>query len=163
MNSFNSREVLRAIMKGNLNSLDDYFAKGLRSDQQTEKEGWNLLHQTSVLVGKPANVKSVEFLLSKGVSPNIKDMYGNLPIHYSVRNNDIATVKILIDFGSEINVLNNDGISPLHQALLNPNISIEVVHLLLLNGASTQVGSVNDFANSINNSAVKEAFSQYGS
>ena len=165
MNSFNNREVLRAIMKGDLNSLEGYFADGLSSDQQTENEGWNLLHQSTMLVGKPANVNSVKLLLTKGVSPNIKDVYGNLPIHYSVRNNDIATVKLLIDFSSEINVLNNEGISPLHQALLNSsiNINIELVQLLLSNGASKQLGTVNDFVNSINNTAVKEAFAQHGS
>ncbi|AQQ66414.1 hypothetical protein Mag101_01195 [Microbulbifer agarilyticus] len=150
-------------MKGDLISLEEYFAKGLSSDQQTENERWNLLHQATVLIGKPANVKSVEFLLSKGVSPNNKDMYGNLPIHYSVRNNDIATVKILIGFGSEINVLNNEAISPLHQAVLNSNISIELVQLLLSNGANTQMGTVNDFVNSINNSTITEMFSQHGS
>ena len=114
-----------------------------------------------MLVGKLANVNSVKLLLTKGVSPNIKDVYGNLPIHYSVRNNDIATVNLLIDFSSDINVLNNDGISPLHQALLNSSINIELVELLLSNGASKQLGTVNDFVNSINNSAVKEAFDQH--
>jgi ankyrin repeat protein len=149
-------------MKGDLGSLENYFANGLRSDQKTEKEGWNLLHQSTVLAGKPANVNSVELLLSKGVSPNIKDTYGNLPIHYSVKNNDIATVKLLINFCSEINVLNNEGISPLHQALLNPNICIELVQLLLSSGASKELGTVNNFVNSINNSAVKEVFAQHG-
>lgn len=161
MNSFNNREVLRAIMKGDLNSLEGYFSDGLISDHLTENKGWNLLHQSTVLVGKLANVNSVKLLLTKGVSPNIKDVYGNLPIHYSVRNNDIATVNLLIDFSSDINVLNNDGISPLHQALLNSSINIELVELLLSNGASKQLGTVNDFVNSINNSAVKEAFDQH--
>lgn len=163
MNNFNNREVLRAIVKGDLDSLESYFASGLQVDQKTEKEGWNLLHQSTVLLGKPANVNSVELLLTKGVSPNIKDMYGNLPIHYSVRNNDIATVKMLINFNSEINILNNEGISPLHQALLHPNISIELLQLLLSNGASTHIGTVNEFANSINNTAVKGVLAQYGS
>jgi len=162
VNSFNNREVLRAIIKGDINSLREYFSSGLSSGSLTEKEGWNLLHQATILVGKPANVNSVEFLLKNGVSANVQDMYGNIPLHYSARNNDIATVQLLIDFNSEVNVLNHDGVSPLHQALLNANINIELVQLLLSHGASTKLGGVTEFSKSINNSAVNEVFRQYG-
>jgi hypothetical protein len=53
-------------MKGDVPSLEGCFANGLSSDTTTEKEGWNLLHQATVLAGKPANAKAVEFLLKKG-------------------------------------------------------------------------------------------------
>lgn len=163
MNNFNNREVLRAIMKGDLSSLEIYFSNGLSSNASTEKERWSLLHQATVLVGKPANTKAVEFLLQKGAPINAQDIYGNLPLHYSARNSDIASAKLLIEYGSDVNVLNHEGISPLHQILLKAPINIELVQLLLAHGASTTLGTVSEFAKAINNSSVNEAFEQYGS
>lgn len=149
-------------MKGDTSSLEEYFTNGLSLECVTEKEQWNLLHQATVLVGKPAHSKSLELLLNKGVPVNAKDVYGNLPLHYSARNNDIEAAQLLIKYGSELNVLNHDGVTPLHQALLNVPINIELVQLLLSHGASTTIGTVSEFAKSINNSSVNEAFEQCG-
>jgi uncharacterized protein len=161
VNDFNHRDIIRAIMKGDIPSLEGYFANGLSSDATTEKEGWNLLHQATMLAGKPANAKAVEFLLKKGVPVNDQDKYGNLPLYYSVRNNDVAIVQMLIDCGSDINVLNREGVSPLHQVLLSASINIELLKLLLLHGAKTTFGDVSEFAKSIDNSSVNDLFEQY--
>jgi ankyrin repeat protein len=69
---------------------------------------------------------------------------------------------MLINYGSDINVLNQEGISPLHQVLLSASINIELLKLLLSHGAKTTFGNVSELAMPVNNSSVNDLFEQYG-
>jgi hypothetical protein len=154
---FTRRDVLRAIYKGDIELLESYFKNGLSSSSRTEQEKWNLLHQATVLIGKKPDIGSIKLLLSKGVDANAKDYYGNIPLHYAVRNNDIETVRVLSDGTTAFNTVNAEGVTSLHQALTLKNPNIEIISFLVKMGADPNVGSTLNFAKSIDNREVNQA------
>ena len=155
MTEFNNRDVVRAISKGNVLLLESYFLNGLSSRNVTENEQWNLLHQATLLIGKMANEKSVKLLLSKGINVNAIDAYGNAPIHYAIRNNDVATVKLFVRERANLDISNNEGITPLHQSLLANPVSVELVSYLVESGACIN-DSVLALSNALGNETVIE-------
>ena len=44
----------------------------------------------------------VEVLLEYGANPNDKDNYGNTALIYAFKDNDLYTIKVLLDYGAEI-------------------------------------------------------------
>jgi ankyrin repeat protein len=67
--------------------------------------GWTVLHGTSY--------DFTNFLICKGVDVNIRDKFGNTPLHL-VEDED--TAKLLISNGADINAQNDNGNTPLHAA-----------------------------------------------
>lgn len=157
MGQFTRRDVLRAIYKGDIELLESYFENGLFSSSRTDQEKWNLLHQATVIIDKKPDIDSIKLLLSKGVDANAKDYYGNIPLHYAVRNNDIETVRVLSGGTTAFNTVNAEGVTPLHQALTLKNPNIEIISFLVKMGADPNVGSTLNFAKSIDNREVNQA------
>lgn len=66
-----------------------------------------------------------------GVSlTEIKDKEGFIPLHYAIIFKNITAVKILLDYGSNVNISNNKGFNSLHLAISN---KLEEICKLLLN------------------------------
>ena len=58
----------------------------------------------------------VDYLISNGANTNVKDEYGNTPLHYASLYGKSKVVKYLINKGADINKKNNKGNTPLHYA-----------------------------------------------
>ncbi len=58
----------------------------------------------------------VDYLISNGANTNVKDEYGNTPLHYASMCGNLEVVKYLINKGADINKKNNKGNTPLHYA-----------------------------------------------
>jgi len=134
----------------------------------TEKEKWNLLHQATLQVGNPIQVDSLKILTSHGVPINDKDIYGNTPLHYAARNRDTPAMRFLLEAGADIDVTNNDGVTPLHQTLTQGPFNKKATELLLQNGANQYFmlanGTIRDYVNTIShgeNIGIRELFEKY--
>ena len=93
--------------------------------------------------------------LSKGINVNAIDAYGNAPIHYAIRNNDVATVKLFVRERANLDISNNEGITPLHRSLLANPVSVELVSYLVESGACIN-DSVLALSNALGNETVIE-------
>ncbi|WP_416381909.1 ankyrin repeat domain-containing protein [Marinobacter sp. CA1] len=101
--------------------------------------------------GPPEMIQS---LLSWGVDADGVDIYGNTPLHYAVRATNVNAIEVLIGAGAGVNRANEEGVTPLREALSIQPSSVEIVKLLLDAGARLDqegAGGITDreFANSI--------------
>jgi len=74
----------------------------------------------------------VLWLVSRGLDVNIKDRYGNTPLHKQVRWSS-GNVQLFLELGADINAHDNDNKTPLHSAAENGNA--DAVKLLIAKGA----------------------------
>jgi len=77
------------------------------------------------------NKELVKLLIDKNCNKDVKDVYGNTPIHMACGNGKEEMVKLLLDNNCNINVKNVNGDAPIHMACANG--SLETVKLLLEN------------------------------
>lgn len=108
----------------------------------------------STLMSATANndIEGVRFFSEAGPSIiNQRNKGGATSLHIACREGNFDIVKILIDNGANVNIVDNEGWSPLMRASLASNAKI--VELLLKNGAKAQL------LNSLNESALIHATS----
>jgi ankyrin repeat protein len=59
---------------------------------------------------------TMSLLCKMSADVNLQDVKGNTALHYASENDDSALVKILIDSGAKLNILNKKGDTPLDWA-----------------------------------------------
>jgi len=74
----------------------------------------------------------VRWLVSQGLDVNIKNRYGNTPLHNQVRWSS-GNVELFLELGADINARDNNNNTPLHSAAENGNANS--VKLLITKGA----------------------------
>ena len=83
----------------------------------------------------------LRFLLKKGIYKkehlNEKEEYGNTPLHFACEEGIVESVKLLIDFGANVNVENDQGLTPLDKACARGDV--EIVKMLVKAGAKVNV------------------------
>jgi ankyrin repeat protein len=92
------------------------------------------------------DIEGVRFFAKSGKSLiNARNFGGATSLHIACRENNSEIAKILIESGAEVNVVDNEGWTPLMRAALNGNR--EIVKLLIQKGASANnLNSVNESA-----------------
>ncbi|ELU14984.1 hypothetical protein CAPTEDRAFT_91395, partial [Capitella teleta] len=109
-----------------------YFKHGVDVNLGDEK-GISPLHMACT----DGNMKMVKLLLKNDADTNKRDIYGNSPFHFLPSTNDQNfpkhTIKLLIANGADINLQNQNGLTPLTFATLGGNARL--VKLLIGNGA----------------------------
>lgn len=157
----------------------------------SEDDSIKLTHGSCIcLAASKGHRNIVKLLLEHGFNVNEEDALGNTAIHYSVRQDDVETtelllqngaepntkysllstaarkgfgsiVKVLVDFGADVNKSDDYGQTPLHHAILqysamftflrettktNTCAMENVVHVLLRRGADVNAKTVNGFS-----------------
>lgn len=148
-----SRQFLRAILRGDRHEFDRLRAE-VSSTDVTERENWNYLHRALINPAMNGPAEMIQALLSWGVDAGAADIYGNTPLHYAVRAKNAKAIEVLIGAGAGVNRANEEGVTPLREALSIQPGSVEIIKLLLGAGASLDqegAGGITDreFANSI--------------
>lgn len=77
------------------------------------------------------NKELVEFILNKDIDINVKNKYGSTPLHIAIYP-EIA--QMLIDHGANVNEVDNEEETPLHDCAWNGEERAEMIKLLLKNG-----------------------------
>ena len=50
------------------------------------------------------------------VSNHLKLIFQVSPLHYAARHNHLDVIKVLVEFGADVNIRGDDGLRPLHYA-----------------------------------------------
>jgi ankyrin repeat protein len=58
----------------------------------------------------------VEFLLSAGANPNIREATGLIPLHWAASHGNLEIVRALVSAGADIAAKNHRGKTPLQEA-----------------------------------------------
>ena len=101
----------------------------------------NLLHQAAFSEATDNSRELVHVLVVAGVDVNGQDNWGSSPLSFTALNDNDTAAAALLDYGADIDSLDQDGDSSLYQAIYSK--SHRVMQLLLLHGASyTSLGSM---------------------
>ena len=82
-----------------------------------------------------ATGKDVSRCLKRGADPNVRNKYGEAPLHYAARNENLNVITALLDSGANVNARDNSGATPLHFAAKGNKNSV-VIAALLKGGAN---------------------------
>lgn len=90
--------------------------------------------------GPDINLEIIELLLRANFNPNISDQRGFTPIFKAIESNSYSAVKLLIEFGADVNHIphSSGGTPPLIETFVRHTYSI--TELLLQNGADVNFG-----------------------
>ena len=81
-----------------------------------------------------------ELLLQNSSSDiiDMKDTYGNSPLHMAIENDCVESVQLLLKYGCDVNICNNHGVTPLIAvcAKKTSEHAGEIVSLLINAGAN---------------------------
>jgi len=80
---------------------------------------------------------------NKEINLNVKDNFGNTPLHLSIISDNMNSVKILTLKGADVNIKNNEGNTPLHIAARFGNVDIAKV--LVKSGADVKAKNNDGF------------------
>ena len=111
---------LKIIEDSFLQNVKKYIEDGNPINVIVNESGWTLLHFATEFL----NIEVIEYLVNNGHEINIKDKYGQTPLHIAidseidntVQNNvqlNFYVTKKLIDFGADYTIKDNKGKTPL--------------------------------------------------
>ena len=126
MTTNRSKEILKYLLEN-----------GAQIDAKT-KNGLTPLHYASHY----GQLDIVKYLIEKGAQIEAKTTTGQIPLHLSASCSQPGVVRHLIEKGTSIDAKDNDGNTALHNCIndqyqrnYKPNIAIEVIKILIENGA----------------------------
>lgn len=86
----------------------------------TGKDGMSVMH----IAADNGDTAMVQYLMTKGMSVNIRNKEDETPFMYAVAGDHKDTVSALAKAGAKINVQSRDGMTPLMLSLLHKNLAI---------------------------------------
>ncbi|KAM7409934.1 hypothetical protein PAMA_001425 [Pampus argenteus] len=97
---------------------------------EADVNGFNTFNRTALQVVKLGNDAVVEALLEAGANPNVRDPVCSLTVtHDAAREGFERTVRVLVEHGADVNLVDEQGNLPLHLAAREGHL--EVVRLLI--------------------------------
>ncbi|KAK6314095.1 hypothetical protein J4Q44_G00155540 [Coregonus suidteri] len=123
-------------MTGETNRLSSASARGDLAEVEmllqngADVNANNEFGRTPLQVMKLGNPAIAEALLRANANPNVRDHVRGLTItHDAARDGYVDTLRVLMDYGADVNFLDNDGNLPLHLAAREGYL--DVVQLLV--------------------------------
>ena len=83
--------------------------------------------------------KTVQLLVNNGANIYLLDKYGDLPFHRAVKQYAYNTLKYLISIYKNVNMVDNDGFTLLHNICVYRNHTFDQIQLLLDNNADISI------------------------
>ncbi len=100
--------------------------------------GFALSQQELHQAAHKGDIESVKRLLKNNPDPDKRDSFGGTALHAAMFQENMEIVRILIDYGFDVNVQGPaNGYTPLHDAVWANNL--EAVKLLLKHGAKADI------------------------
>ena len=78
----------------------------------------------TLLILAAGNLAEVKFLLSKGADPRVCDIFEETCLHYTAEGGHLDIVKALVEAGSDLQLLDIGGRTPLRCAQLNHHSAV---------------------------------------
>jgi ankyrin repeat protein len=125
--------IAMAAAEGDTKRVQELLAQGASLSDQTFANCMTLLN-TAAATG---HTDLVEFLLTRGLNPNIPSSTGETALAMAVLCESADTVRILLEAGANPNAPNIEGWTPLHAAALSDNM--EVMDMLLKHGGDPTI------------------------
>jgi ankyrin repeat protein len=157
-----------ALYEADTEKLDALIAGGIAVNTSFGTDKWNLLHLALVSLTTPPSPRIVKHLIGLGTDINGRDWRLWTPLHFAVRTGSNEVVEMLIEAGAEVDLPNDEGITPLHLCLLRLPFYLGIVEMLLEAGANPDsdhgAGTVRNYAKAISapdTSRVIQLFDKY--
>ena len=123
------------------NNADNYIKnnnigeiKKISDTSITSHKQETLLH----LASKYNQAEIADFLLNKGLNPNIKNNHGKTPFSIACSKNNNELIRKFLNYDIDINTQDNWGNTPLHKVIKNP----QNTRLLLEYGANPNIKNI---------------------
>ena len=123
-------DIFRACLSGEITAIEDYIKSGGDVDIVGGSKGWSLLF-SAALYGRS---QAVSVLISAGANIHWKDEYRRTAAHNAAHNNEIGTLKILLDAGASMEDKDVDGQTPTQMAVEQGPSGIETLMSLVESG-----------------------------
>jgi ankyrin repeat protein len=108
-----SESVFFARTEGNCKILRDALQKDNITLQSTDSNGQSLLHYAAKIAHEP----SVQFLISRGLSPNLADISGRTPLHLALEIGNENIVAWLLESGADVRAKCKSGYTAIYYAI----------------------------------------------
>jgi ankyrin repeat protein len=117
-NASGATPLHEAVRSGNLDSINALLRARANINAQ-DARGNSVLHLAIRDIPASKHREIVELLLKQpGIDASLWDEHGDSPLHAAViRNEEIAIVELLLQYGSDINIRNIEGKIPLYVAI----------------------------------------------
>jgi ankyrin repeat protein len=113
-----AEKSIELAISGDLDELQSRFEANKDLINVKDEEHGNVpLH----IAASKGNMEMVHYLVRKGASLNVQDVYGNTPLHYALDKNNNEVAFYLLKHGCDVNISDYRGNSPLHTAALRNN------------------------------------------
>ena len=136
-------DLLFASFCGDTEKINEALSFGANIEVKTER-GYTPL----MLASMYGNFEAVKTLLESGAYVDEKDFYGNtalsLAVIVGIENYDV--IRLLSKFGADVNIVNDDGLTPLMLVLKDhnqPEKEIELINALISTGANPDMKTSN--------------------
>jgi uncharacterized protein len=133
-------DIFTACMTGDTAAVEEMLQGNKSLVKLMSADGWTPLH-LAAFFGHPGCAAA---LLQNGADVNTRSTNAmqNLPLHAGAAGRNFEVMKLLVDFGSNVNARQHGGWTALHAASQNGDASI--AELLLVNGADPKARAENN-------------------
>ncbi len=138
-----NKQLFNAISKGSLDDVKKSLENGASLTSINLLKEYNTPLFAAIYAPITVNkILIIELLLKKGANPNDSDVKGKTPLSAALTLNEIvreesnqipAIVKLLLDFGADVNKPSGDGYTPIMEA--RNRSTPDLINLLIKNGA----------------------------
>ena len=98
-----------------------------------------------ILAGGQEDLELMRVLLNTpNINVNIVDRYGRTALHQAIISSNIEMCRLLIEYGADVNIQDNNGDTPLLKAFKVNEFNLEIVRLLVDRGAYININDNNN-------------------
>lgn len=109
-----------AILEGNRINVQSYIDQGADLYARAD-DGKTALHYASLI--SPSNILEILLRSVKKDAVNLKDVYGQTPLHCAAKRAFVDKISLLMEYGAARDITDNYGLSPYLWAVLSRSIS----------------------------------------
>ncbi|MEJ2406268.1 MAG: ankyrin repeat domain-containing protein [Candidatus Thiodiazotropha sp.] len=137
----NSMQAIHtSALDGDIGSVQDLVNKGADVEQKNSASGEYEGFTPLMMAINNGHEEVVRYLLDSGADVNASGKLGRTPLHLAAFNGMLELAQTLISQGANVNAKTVEGATPMHSAAIAIKNNVQVLQLLLANGADVNGG-----------------------